>query len=48
MKRYLYDHARMPAWRVETIMEKWVDFRIGSLQRQVNLGRLPKELHEIR
>lgn len=46
VKRYLYDHARMPAWRVETLMDKWVDFRIGSLQRQVNLGRLPKAFHE--
>jgi len=35
----------MPAWRVEAFTEKWVDFRIGSLKRQVNLGRLPKEFH---
>jgi hypothetical protein len=41
VKRYLFDHARMPAGRVETFTEKWVDFRIGSLKRQVNLGRLP-------
>jgi hypothetical protein len=46
VKRYLYDHARMEAWRVETLMEKWVDFRIGSLQRQVNLGRLPQAFYE--
>jgi hypothetical protein len=46
VKRYLYDHARTPAWRVETMMEKWVDFRIGSLKRQVNLGRLPRAFHE--
>jgi hypothetical protein len=46
VKRYLFDHARMPASLVETFMEKWVDFRIGSLQRQVNLGRLPKVFHE--
>jgi len=46
VKRYLYDHARMEAWRVEAFTEKWVDFRIGSLQRQVNLGRLPKAFHE--
>src|SRR3546814_8474195 len=36
VKRYLYDHARMAAWRVEAFTEKWADFRIGSLQRQVN------------
>lgn len=46
VKQYLFNHARMPAWRVETLMEKWADFRIGSLQRQVNLGRLPKVFHE--
>ena len=46
VKRYLYDHARMPAWRVESFTEEWVDFPIGSLQRQVNLGRLPKAFHE--
>jgi len=46
VKRYLYDHARMSAARVETFTEQWVDFRIGSLQRQVNLGKLPKAFAE--
>jgi hypothetical protein len=46
VKRYLYEHARTPAWRVEAMTEKWLDFRIGSLERQVNLGRLPKAFHE--
>jgi hypothetical protein len=46
VKRYLYEHARTPAWRIEVMMEKWCDFRIGSLERQVNLGRLPKAFHE--
>ena len=41
VKRYLFDHARMPASRIETFTEKWADFRIGSLKLQVNLGRLP-------
>jgi hypothetical protein len=45
VKRYLYEHARTPAWRVEAFTEKWLDFRIGSLERQVNLGRLPKAFH---
>ena len=45
VKRYLYDHARTPAWRVETLMDKWVDFRINTLKRQVNLGRLPQAFH---
>jgi hypothetical protein len=46
VKRYLFDHARMPASRVETFTEKWVAFPIGSLKRQVNLGRLPKAFLE--
>jgi len=46
VKRYLFDHARMPAWRVEALTDTWAGFPIGSLQRQVNLGRLPKEFHE--
>jgi hypothetical protein len=46
VKRYLFDHARMPAWRVEAMTEKWADFPVGSLQQQVNLGRLPREFHE--
>jgi hypothetical protein len=36
----------MPAWRVEALTEKWADFPVGSLQQQVNLGRLPREFHE--
>jgi hypothetical protein len=31
----------MPAWRAEAFSETWADFPIGSLKRQVNLGRLP-------
>jgi hypothetical protein len=46
VKRYLFEHARMPAWRVEALTDTWAGFPIGSLQRQVNLGRLPKEFHE--
>jgi hypothetical protein len=46
VKRYLYEHARTPAWRVEAFTEKWLDFRIGSLERQVNLGRLPQAFHQ--
>jgi hypothetical protein len=46
VKRYLFDHARMAAWRVEAYTEKWADFPIGSLKQQVKLGRLPKQFHE--
>ena len=46
VKRYLYDHARMPAWRCEALMEKWTEFRITSLRHQVNLGKLPRAFAE--
>jgi len=46
VKHYLFEHARMQAWRVEAITEKWADFPIGSLKLQVNLGRLPKIFYE--
>ncbi|MBW8783344.1 MAG: hypothetical protein JF593_01680 [Novosphingobium sp.] len=41
VKRYLFDHARMAAWRVEKFTEEWADFPIGSLKHQVNIGKLP-------
>jgi hypothetical protein len=43
VKQYLYDHARMAAWRVEKMCDEWTDFPIQSLKHQVNLGRLPKD-----
>jgi hypothetical protein len=46
VKRYLFDHARMSASRVETFTDKWADFPIASLKQQVNLRRLPKAFHE--
>lgn len=46
VKQYLYDHARMAAWRVEAFTEKWADFKIGSLKKQVNLGKLPRAFAE--
>jgi len=41
LKQYLFDHARMEAGRVETMMNTWTEFKINSLKHQVNLGRLP-------
>jgi hypothetical protein len=46
VKRYLFEHARMPASRVEAITERWADFPIVSLKQQVNLGKLPKDFAE--
>lgn len=46
VKQYLYDHARMEAGRVETMMNVWTEFKIGSLKHQVMLGRLPEVFAE--
>jgi hypothetical protein len=46
VKRYLFEHARLPAQRIEAITEHWADFPIVSLKQQVNLGKLPKVFAE--
>ncbi len=46
VKAYLYEHARLPAWKVEAYTETWADFPIGSLKHQVNMGRLPRAFAE--
>jgi len=46
VKRYLYDHARHPAWRVEDLMERWTEFKIGSLKHQYMIGKLSQDFAE--
>ena len=46
LKRALYAEARMPARRVEAMMNVWTEFKINSLKHQVNLGRLPRAFAE--
>jgi hypothetical protein len=46
VKRYLYDHARMTAGRVEALMERYTEFKITSLKHQYNLGNLSKDFAE--
>ena len=46
VKQHLFDHAQMPAWRVEAFCNDWADFPIGSLKHQVNMGRLPRDFAE--
>jgi hypothetical protein len=36
----------MPAGRVEDMMERWTEFKIGSLKHQYNTGRLSKDFAE--
>jgi hypothetical protein len=46
VKDYLFEHARLPAWKVEAYTETWTDHPIGSLKDQVHLGRIPQAFHE--
>jgi len=46
LKRYLFDHARLPAHRVESYTEDWTNHPIGSLTQQVRLGRIPEAFAE--
>jgi hypothetical protein len=40
VKQYLFDHARLPASKVEAYTV-WTNHPIGSLEKQVGLGRIP-------
>ena len=41
LKRYLFDHARLPAHRVEDYTERWTNHPIGSLVEHARLGKIP-------
>ncbi|MBI4596346.1 MAG: hypothetical protein HY730_08230, partial [Candidatus Tectomicrobia bacterium] len=44
VKQYLFDHARLPAWKFEQYIGKWTNFMPGnrSLCDLVNFGKAPK------
>ena len=42
VKRYLFDHARMPAWMFERILRDWTMKPTWDLAREAKLGRIPK------
>ncbi|MBI3938432.1 MAG: hypothetical protein HY323_15760, partial [Betaproteobacteria bacterium] len=46
VKRYLFDHARMPAWQFERYLRDWILRPIWNLAEEVRLGRIPKVFHE--
>ena len=41
LKLYLFDHARLPAHRVEDYTERWTNHPIGSLVEHARLGKIP-------
>ncbi|MBI4184959.1 MAG: hypothetical protein HY521_13295 [Proteobacteria bacterium] len=42
VKRYLFDHARMPAWKFERYAREWTSFWTRSLEDLYRLGKIPK------
>ena len=46
VKRYLYEHARLPAWEFERQLRDWNIRGVWDLKEDVRLGRIPKVFHE--
>lgn len=46
VKEYLFEHARMAAWKFEAYLGEWTDHPIRSLEDQARLGRIPAIFHE--
>jgi hypothetical protein len=46
LKRYLYDHARLPAHQYERILRDWTMKPTWDLEEEVRLGRVPKVFFE--
>ena len=46
VKRYLYDHARVPAWQFERQLRVWSQKSIWNLAEEAQLGHIPKVFHE--
>ena len=46
VKRYLYEHARLPAWEFERYLRDWTIRGVWNLEEEVRLGRMPRIFHE--
>ena len=46
VKRYLFDHARIPAWQFERFMRDWNKRPIWNLGEEVRAGRMPSVFAE--
>jgi len=42
LKRYLFEHARMPAWQFERYLREWTMKPTWDLAEEVRMGRIPK------
>jgi len=46
VKRYIYEHARMPAWKFEQQLRDWNIRGVWDLKDDVTHGRIPKVFYE--
>ncbi len=46
VKQYLYDHARMPAWKFEAYLGEWTAHPICSLKEEAERGTIPAVYYE--
>jgi hypothetical protein len=46
VKKYLFDHARLPAWEFERQLRVWNIRGVWDLKDDVRMGRIPKVFHE--
>ncbi|MBI3067774.1 MAG: hypothetical protein HYY79_02495 [Betaproteobacteria bacterium] len=46
VKRYLFEHCRMPAWEFERYLRDWTIRGAWNLEEAVRLGRIPKVFYE--
>jgi hypothetical protein len=46
VKRYLFEHARLPAWEFERQLRDWNIRGVWNLEEDVRLGRIPKVFYE--
>ena len=46
VKQYLYDHARMPAWKFEAYLGEWTAHPICSLKEEAARGTIPAVFYE--
>ena len=46
VKRYLFDHARLPAWQFERMLRDWTSMPVWNLTEGAKAGDVPPVFHE--
>jgi hypothetical protein len=45
VKRFLYEHARMPAWEFERLLRDWTQKSVWNLTEEAERGNIPKDVY---